>query len=586
MKYLISCFSIILIAVCIFTVMPGCNRDDDILSPAEQSAIPEGNVPVAIHDYGDNCLLCHPEQAPMKLDSDPSLAPYHPLYKLDINHADLLCTTCHNPHGGTSNLRILREEIATPNSGLKSVVLSSYYGSGSLADGDANYNGICEICHTATAYHRNDVSGDHTHYPGARCAGCHNHWSQFAPVTANCLTCHNVTQPNGTGDYRRQVVGSGGDFERNSHHVNDGLGGESITAPDCLVCHQNSRHRLLSDPQVRLYNRDDSRTITYTGTASTMEPFCLSCHDGDTDVPFSDGNSAPDMESAWLASSHHLAGMTCSGDGLSTGCHDNGHGSDKASLKAPFTGATPDEEAFCYGCHDSDGPGIDIEAKFAGTSTGTPGSGSVLNMHHDISDADQTYSGAVLECSNCHDPHSATPAQPHLNDVDTGDGRVPAPGNTFTGSKLSTEFCLECHDNSYPATVTPPTTALTDIYYLWSETRSGDQHGPVDASSNPNLRAGSGYVRGEILDCDACHEMGHGNSTNLYQLKTTIYSKDGTTPLISDLGTYDVYVTTDDVGSTDLSINGQNWCSTCHPNPMGGNKNKGCIDCHFHGDRY
>jgi predicted CXXCH cytochrome family protein len=296
------------------------------------------------------------------------------------------------------------------------------------------------------------------------------------------------------------------------------------------------------------------------------------------------------MESVWLASSHHLAGMTCAGDGVSTGCHDNGHGSDKASMKAPFTGTTPDEEAFCYGCHDTDGPGIDIESQFSGTLTASPGSGSILNMHHDVSDSDQAYSGAVLECNNCHDPHSATPAQPHLGNIDTGDGRDPAPGNTFTGSTLTTEFCFECHDNSYPASVTPPTVALSDLYDLWVSAGGGgdaaDQHGPADAAKNVSLRAGSGYVQGDILNCEACHELGHGSTDNLFQLKTTIYSKDGSTPLVSDTGDTLVYVTNLDPSSTDILTNGQNWCSTCHPNPMGGNKDKDCIGCHYHGDRF
>ncbi|UCH83385.1 MAG: hypothetical protein JSW50_13140 [Candidatus Latescibacterota bacterium] len=563
------------------TLALGCMDE----APLDQPTAPsEKGSQVSNHDYGTACVKCHPEYAPIDIDTR---APRRPIIAGQLTHEDLLCIACHEPHGATSNLKIIREQIETPHSGAKNVRFTEYNGSQSMADGNSTYDGLCEVCHTTTNYHRNDGTGDHTHNAGGRCTGCHLHNAGFQPVLGECSTCHDTTQPLGTGDYRRQVVGTGGDFERTSHHVNDGLGGESVTSLDCVICHNNSKHQSLTDPQVRLFNMDTGYTVTYDGTASSMETFCVNCHDTDGGYQFSDGNTPPDIETAWLASSHKAGGMTCYGDGVSTGCHDNGHGSDKVSLKAPFTGATPDEEAFCYSCHDSDGPAAsDVQDDFSGTLTGTTGSGAVLNTHHDISDADQAYSGAVVECDDCHDPHSATPTQKVIGNVDPSDGRDPAPGNSFAGSSYVTEFCFECHDNSYPASVTPPTTALIDIYTQWVDTKRGDQHGGTDASSNPNLRPGSGYAPGEILRCEACHEPGHGNSTNLFQLRTTIYSKDGSTALVSDSGDTLVYVTTDDVNNTDLLINGQNWCSTCHPQPMGGNKSKGCIDCHYHTDRF
>jgi predicted CXXCH cytochrome family protein len=567
----------------------GCSDDDPRVGPVEPPATVEvEGGGASTHDYGTNCLKCHGGRAREQQSQAPTF--FRGLQA--IVHADLLCTTCHEPHGNTTNLRLIREQMVTPVSGEKPTVFSSYDGASSLADGDGTYNGTCEVCHTTTNYHRNDSSGDHTHFAGARCTGCHNHWNDFIPYASDCTqTCHVTTQPLGAGDYRRQIVGSGGDFERASHHVDDGLGGESVTAPDCLVCHNNSRHQTLTDPQVRLFNKDTGSTITYDGTAGSLEPFCTSCHDPDGETLFSDGNSAPDIETDWLLSSHKAGGMTCFGDGVTNGCHASAHGSDKVSLKAPFTGATPDEEAFCYGCHDADGPASsDVEDDFSGTLTWIPGSGSVLNTHHDVSDADQTYSGAVLECNNCHDPHSATPSQKVLGDVDPSDGRVPAPDNTFAGSSYVTEFCFECHDDSYPAGVTPPTTALLNIHAQWVHTGGGDkndQHGVDDGSNDPNLRPGSGYAQGEILNCEACHTVGHGNSVNLFQLRTTIYSKDGSTPLVSDAGDTLVYVTNIDPQNTDVLTNGQNWCSACHPQPMGGNKDSGCIiNCHFHTDRF
>jgi hypothetical protein len=357
--------------------------------------------------------------------------------------------------------------------------------------------------------------------------------------------------------------------------VDDGLGGESVTSGDCLVCHNNSKHQTLADPQVRLFNRDTSSTILYDGTNTSLEPFCVSCHDGDADTPFSDGNTPPDVnETAWALSSHKAGGMSCVGDGTSNGCHANGHGSDNTSMRAPFDSPAPDEEGFCYSCHAT------VMAEYSTILTGTSDNGGLLNAHHDISDADQAYSGAVLECLDCHNPHTASPGQKVIHDVDPGDGRDPAAGNTFPASTYITEFCFECHDNSFPAGVTAPTNPLADLFDAWVDTGGSDQadqHGAGAGSAV--LRPGSGYQQGDILQCTDCHDAGHGSS-NLYQLKTTVYSKDGTTPLQSDAGGTVVQVTDTAPNNTNVLTNGKNWCSTCHPGSMG---NKDCFGCHVHG---
>ncbi len=251
---------------------------------------------------------------------------------------------------------------------------------------------------------------------------------------------------------------------------------------------------------------------------------------------------------------------------------------------------TNTEEELCFACHDGSPASTDIEATFSGTDTASSRSGALLNTRHDIYDADQTYSGAKIECLDCHDPHTVTSSLKNTADPDPTDGRVPAAGNTWAGSTLLTEFCLDCHDNSFPASVNPPTNAMTDIYQRWGGSGTKfDQHGPKDGGS-VTLRSGSGYAQGDTLQCVDCHAAGHGDSSypNLYQLKSIIYSKDGTTPLPPDtsIGGEDVnLVRITDVDSTDALTNGKAWCSTCHPSPMGGNKDKGCLSgsCHGHG---
>lgn len=126
------------------------------------------------------------------------------------------CKGCHDPHDnnqnmlGRQNRMLIGQEvehvgpnawnedqlnarIRTPNSGIRSVVFesrgtdvgeSSIY---SFADGDEDqnylYSGICEVCHTRTKYHRNNPSGDHSHYVGQTCTNCHDHENQFLAIT-------------------------------------------------------------------------------------------------------------------------------------------------------------------------------------------------------------------------------------------------------------------------------------------------------------------------------------------------------------------------------------------------------------------
>jgi hypothetical protein len=119
----------------------------------------------------------------------------------DGYHENALCTACHDPHGMTANLDNIYELLETPNSGLRAVVFTDTTGSNSYADGDPVYDGVCEVCHTQTDYHRNDGSGIDSHYAGQDCMPCHPHSASFqpgpvtgvaAPVSLPAITAHPV----------------------------------------------------------------------------------------------------------------------------------------------------------------------------------------------------------------------------------------------------------------------------------------------------------------------------------------------------------------------------------------------------------
>jgi hypothetical protein len=214
---------------------------------------------------------------------------------------------------------------------------------------------------------------------------CHSgntDWYTLAGVTLPaCGVCH-VSQIGA----RRQVMGVNGDFGANpatlSHHVTNGPGSDPVT-DQCLVCHDMGMH---IGGTVRIKNADTGAIIDYSSAApSTLELFCLSCHDttgalsthrsgGTPTAPFIDGSTlgaAPYRMSAEIAThwaksyGHRQQGVTCVGNGTAnTGCHGNGHGTGFVGLLArnltlPSTKsnwyATSDEPDYdlCFTCHAS-----------------------------------------------------------------------------------------------------------------------------------------------------------------------------------------------------------------------------------------
>ncbi len=90
------------------------------------------------------------------------------------------CQVCHATHGST-NLTLVRAQIETPNSGVRDVDFSVIAGraDGGAASASDPGSGVCETCHTQTAYYRGDGSGA-PHFTQT-CFPCHSHTDAFAP---------------------------------------------------------------------------------------------------------------------------------------------------------------------------------------------------------------------------------------------------------------------------------------------------------------------------------------------------------------------------------------------------------------------
>jgi predicted CXXCH cytochrome family protein len=563
------------------------------------------------------------------------------------------CVQCHESHGSSNLSTVKATVLVAPGTTSGSVVFTALTGADSFDEdsGDgSDIDDICVTCHINASNPGNPMTdhdgGDHTggtlgtDERGKDCGGCHPHDQDDDPLTldgfmpsgGSCVGCHKQT----TGAIpRRQIVdsngdgtGSGGDFMRSSHHV----AGLIPTDADCEVCHEQTQHMAGT---VRLFNADNAGTVyALDGTNDDVdyEDHCLSCHDGDGALkeatplaPFSDALAPPTIDTAaWALASHD----TAAGVGSCVSCHDNGHGSNKASLLAPWgytSDGDPDdplmeEERFCYNCHSSAGyplsgtASTDIAAVFAPAtnwSNAVVGTNALVNLNdrHDIAATDQATSASVIECVDCHDPHVATAASPLIADPDPTDGRTPG-SVYFTGADFISDWCLDCHDGSYPSGVVDGHVdnkaafqGLVNVLTLWDgDNNKDDSHGvrvgstgSITEDGPPDTDGWTTTVVALCFDCHTYHVSGNtpmapaGGDTNLFHLKNPVRNQydtaDLTTNAPAGLGTLNYELSKVDAFVSD-QVNGYSWCNTCHDGAQMKSGDPNCTNCHMHGSRY
>ena len=134
----------------------------------------------------------------------------------------------------------------------------------------------------------------------------------------------------------------------------------------------------------------------------------------------------------------------------------------------------------------------------------------------------------------------------------------------------------------------PTTTALTNIRTSYQVAASAiDQHGVKDTSSEI-LKSGygwdesEGWVGTDAMSCLACHKGSHvAGRQNLFQLKDLVKSRAGDVNIPSDNAGLNYELTDNNIKNP--TINGFEWCNTCHVGSMGDKKDN-CFSCHNHGD--
>ncbi len=474
------------------------------------------------------------------------------------------CDECHDMHNPNSRNLAL---IGTTVNG-RSVLFTSTTGPNSLEDGDPTENdGLCQVCHTATTYHTKDGTGA-PHNDGDDCTSCHPHEAGFMPTGGDCTSCHATVQDLagvGPDGGRRAVVGEFPTDDAHAHY------GAELGEAACVVCHDQATHM---DGNVDLIDPDSGALYTFVRpfemTLSESDPdltdFCMTCHDADGAARL--GADALDPF---------------------------GDGSAPADVASKFQGTLQWDEWYGDGCF------------------GNEGTLRQVNSHHDVSDADQAWSGARIECLNCHGAHAVGESQPLVDPFN-----LAAP---WAGS--DNEFCISCHWGGYgpddpglPASVDGPTVPLRAldscdyrmspwyVSYNWTHAAHGldSKRGWTSYSGAPGAVDALGEVGTEV-ECMSCHDP-HGSYTatntagNPYAIRDSVdgtrYVDDGvrpgpawTGPPWDDVDSQGTLQESVVVSISGTQVSWGNLCSACHADWLAAydwhSYCDGCQTCHGHG---
>ena len=131
------------------------------------------------------CSGCHAEVSPTPGPGHRAIEACQSCHATPATHAPpgigaLPCAQCHEPHG-SDNLDLVRELLKTVQGTEVPIRFDNLQGrvDGSFASASAPGTGICEVCHTTTAFYRADGTGA-PHYTFS-CLPCHTHEKGFEP---------------------------------------------------------------------------------------------------------------------------------------------------------------------------------------------------------------------------------------------------------------------------------------------------------------------------------------------------------------------------------------------------------------------
>ncbi|MHC4463979.1 MAG: hypothetical protein ACYS30_21480 [Planctomycetota bacterium] len=328
---------------------------------------------------------------------------YHYGAKHDATHdGGSVCWDCHDPHGdrynGTGNIYMIHEDVVVdkddansdpliPASTASPVFTANTNGS-DYASNTAPFDGICNVCHSQTDYHRNNATGDHTHNIGQKCIDCHPHsidttvdGGAFAHGggSTNCIECHGhdsgtLYDPDMSLPYAPGASASQGRGTFKSHSTHTELDSDDIRGPGiyCDTCHD------INDFPYFNSGTDGSGDGKFDLSETDV---CDSCHSsgGAFDGVNSSGTSVG-AKNNWSDGIYSGSVLTAGKERWCVGCHDQGS-SVIGGRQAPDVAGN---DAQTYGFYVS---GHGIEATECGACHG-------LDMNHNF-DGMQTYDDAA-----------------------------------------------------------------------------------------------------------------------------------------------------------------------------------------------
>ena len=440
-------------------------------------------------------------------------------------------------------------------------------GANSFADGDGTYDGICEVCHTTTAYHKNDGTGA-SHNAGANCNTCHIHTDGFAP-TAGCTNCHgyppvdtstlvDFTNPSATGST------TAGAHNTHANTLSVACGSCHLDSVGTGTLHNNAptppREVTMGFSLINgaylggtyngqagvLYNTSETNTTVTNDDSKTCSN--IYCH---SNVQANGGGGGRTYATpSWdnQAPNNVVCGSCHKSDGAQGNATLMDSGNHTKHVATPLSKA-------CSTCHSGAGSGtanhvnnninITFASGYGGSysqSPNTPGNGygacSSVYCHSNVQGANgngsptsynsPSWGGAALTCAtSCH---SGTPAT----------------GNHTTHTSTPYSYtCVRCHNNAGDATVKHAdnnidmsfnlTFSYTSGSYSQSPNTPGGGYGSCSnvychsiaqtATGGALTGAGGEYKTptwgGGALACDACH--GNPSSSGAHTKHATTY---------------------------------------------------------------
>ncbi|MHB9145300.1 MAG: cytochrome c3 family protein [Symbiobacteriia bacterium] len=345
------------------------------------------------------------------------------------------------------------------------------------------------------------------------CKNCHTAHAALTPELLNkadistvCFTCHDGT--GSSSDVKGQFTGAGAS---GSLHPVKNVPVVSKSLLNCSDCH-NPHGDARQDGT--LYPRLLRVSLAGGGYVYGGNAFCLACH-GPNDRAFSAiyyAGTAGDHSSSTAAHYQNFAPLVpSSGTGITcTSCHQS-HATPNLSL------LKQGEENLCLSCHNNPAnsqSGRNIQDEF---------NNAAYKSRHDI----YSLTGAKVECSSCHGPHTAAKAQ-----LTSGGSasEVSSPANTkqdmagattaTTPAGRYTDFCLSCHNGNPPQQKADATTRVPySVAFQARDLTTNGGGGGADTTQRgwdkSTYRSSAHYQAGlGCNDCHASHSSAYDNLTS------------------------------------------------------------------------